>query len=443
MLLRPSYPSPVLAETQPKAAPDATSVRQAMRIGLLSQWYQPEPQTVPEVLARELMRRQHMVKVLTGFPNYPLGRIFDGYSLTWRKDELVSGVDVRRVALFPSHSHSRVGRLLNYATFAASASLWGTGWFRDIEALWVFNSPPTVGLPTWITKARYRPRVVMHIMDLWPESLTVSGFGRSMLKWHWLHQGMDRWLSMTYEVADLIACTSRNQVELLNQRGIPRDKLSYAPIWIDETVFHPVPKDEALAVELGVADKTVLLYAGSLGEAQGLDVLVDACNRLSDVSSFHCVVAGSGIAEGLLREQAAKSNVKNISFLRRWPMHDMTRLMSIGDIHFVSLRADPLSEIAMPSKLPATLACARPVIVAARGDASNIVSRSGSGWTCEPGDAEQLERAIRLALTASKNDLLDIGQRARRAYEAEFALTIGVERIESLLRGGVHNTDVA
>lgn len=424
----------VLTATEARtASAGAGGPREQMRIGLLSQWYEPEPQTVPQVLARELKTRNHSVKVLTGFPNYPLGRLFDGYHMSWRKDEVVSGVSVRRVALFPSHDGSRVGRLTNYGTFAASASLWGTGWFKEIEALWVYNSPPTVGLPTWLIKARYRPRVVLHIMDLWPESLTVSGFGRSMVKSKWLERGLERWLAKTYEMADAIACTSRRQVDLLVERGVPRDKVSYAPLWVDETVFRPVQKDEALAAELGVAGKRVLLYAGAIGEAQGLDVLIDALDRLEDVRDFHCLIAGSGIAEAGLRQAMADRRLTNVTFLGRWPTRDMTRLMSIGDIHLVSLRADPLAEVAMPGKLPATLACGKPLIVAARGEAEGVVSRSHSGWTCDPGDPDQLEASIRSAINAGAGELEAIGQRARATYEVEFAVKIGVQRIEDLL----------
>lgn len=434
----------MLTAAEPTPASTATGgPKKQRRIGLLSQWYEPEPQTVPQVLARELANRKHSVKVLTGFPNYPLGRLFDGYRMSWRSDEVVSGISVRRVALFPSHDRSRLGRLTNYGTFAASASLWGTGWFKDIEALWVYNSPPTVGLPTWLIKARYRPRVVLHIMDLWPESLTVSGFGRSMVKSRWLERVLDRWLAKTYEVADAIACTSRRQIDLLVERGVSRDKLSYAPIWVDETIFRPVPKDEALAADLGVGGKRVLLYAGAIGEAQGLDVLVEALDRVKDARDFHCLIAGSGIAEARLREEAVDRRLTNITFLGRWPTQDMTRLMSIGDVHLVSLRADPLAEVAMPSKLPATLACGKPLIVAAGGEAEGVVSRSRSGWTCSSGDSDQLEAAIRLAVSASDDELKRIGQRARATYEAEFAVNIGVERIENLLTYSAPRADAA
>jgi len=414
-----------------------------MRIGLLSQWYEPEPQTIPHVLAEELVRRHHSVRVLTGFPNYPTGRVFDGYRMSWRTHEMMSGVAVRRVVLFPSHDQTRLGRLANYGSFATSASLWGAGWFKDIQALWVYNSPPTVGLPTWLIKARYRPRVVLHVMDLWPESLTSSGFGRSMVRWPWLERALDRWLAMTYDVADRIACTSRRQIDILAARGVSRDKLLYAPTWVDEAIFHPIPKDEELLASLNLAGKTVLLYAGAIGEAQGLETLIEVCDRLKDEPRFHCVLAGSGIAEAGLKQQAAEKHLGNVTFIGRWPTQDMTRIMSIGDIHFVSLKAHDLADVAMPSKLPATLACGKPLIVAAGGDAELLVSRTGSGWTCQPGNSPELERAVRSAVALSEGELNDMGYRARAAYEAEFSLKVGIDRIESLLEDPMRSNNAS
>ncbi len=406
-----------------------------MRIGLLSQWYEPEPATIPPSLARELVQRGHSVRVLTGFPNYPEGSLYNGYRMAWRTDSVVSGVPVRRVALFPSHGSSIVGRLANYGSFATSASLFGTDWFRDIEGLWVFNSPPTVGLPTRLIKSRYRPRLLLHIMDLWPESMLASGFGTSTMIWTLLKRGLDRWLSMTYNNADSIACTSRRQVELLVERGVPQDKLAYIPLWADETLFYPMQRDDALASTLGVTDKTVLLYAGAIGEPQGLETLIEVCNRLRDEPNFHCLIAGFGTAESRLREQAREKHLANVSFLGRWPIGGMARLMSIGDVHLVSLRADALAEVAMPSKVQSTLACAKPLIAAALGDAARVVAQSGAGWTCRPGDSNELEAAVRAALDAGQPLLQTMGQRGREAYEAEFAVNIGVGRVEELLAG--------
>ena len=405
-----------------------------MQVGLLSQWYEPEPTPIPSVLAQELDRRGHSVRVLTGFPNYPHGRIYDSYPMSWRRDSNGTAVRIRRVALFPNHGSSAMGRVANYGSFAATASAWGTGFLRGIEGLWVSNSPPTVGLPAWVIKARYRPRVVLHVMDLWPESLIASGFG-SALKWRAIQWALDKWLSVTYDAADIIACSSRTQVDLLAGRGVDSAKLSYVPIWVDESLFHPIEPDVELASRLGVKEKVVLLYVGAIGEPQGLDPLIEVCSSLEKESRFHCVIAGSGAAEPRLRARAEELRLTNVSFLGRWPIQDVGRLMSIGDVHFVSLRSDPLAEVAMPSKVPATLACGKPLIVSAQGEAAAVVVRSGAGWTCAPGDRDALERAVREALAAGSGSLRAMGHKARELYEAEFAVRIGVARIEHMLAG--------
>lgn len=389
---------------------------------------------MPGILARELSKRGHDLRVLTGFPNYPEGRIYPGYRIAPKRDHVDSGVALRRVALYPSHSRSALARAANYASFALSASVWGPGWFKDIDALWVSNSPPTVGLPTWLIKARRRPRVVLHILDLWPESLRSSGFAPSVARLKSLNKALESWLSFTYRTADAIACVSRKQIDLLIERGVPQRKLSYVPIWIDERVFRPVERDRELAAQLGVAGKRVLLYAGTIGEAQGLDTLMDACARMKDEPRFQCVIAGAGVAEARLRTRAVESNLANITFLGRWSTDQMTKLMSIGDAHYVSLRSDPIADVAMPSKLPSTLACARPVVISARGDAGALIAQSGAGWLCAPGEADKLERALREMVDADECHLREMGAKARAVYEREFAINIGVDRIEGLLQ---------
>src|SRR5207302_7086103 len=132
----------------------------------------------------------------------------------------------------------------------------------------------------------------------------------------------------------------------------------------------------------------------AIGEPQGLDPLIEVCAQLRDDPVFHCLIAGSGAAEPRLRARAEEISLQNISFLGRWPITDITRLMSIGDVHLVSLRRDPLAELAMPSKVPATLACGKPMIVAAEGEAARVVSESGAGWACTPGDRDGLEAAL-------------------------------------------------
>ena len=410
-----------------------------LKIGLLTQWYSPEPgpAIVPGVLARALALRGHDVTVVTGFPNYPTGRVADGYQISRRLDiEADDGVRVRRVALYSSHDRSLGRRALNYGSFAVSATLSGVRLLREMDACWVYNSPATIGLPSAAVSALGGPPHLMHVMDLWPDSVGFSGFGflAHPRLYDLAERGLEKWCRWTYQRAAAIACISESVVDELESRGVERRKLHHIPVWTDEEIFFPRERDGDLARLLGAGDDFTLLYAGSLGDAQGLDGLLEVCARLSDLQGFRCLIAGSGIAESRLRWKAAKLGLTNTTFLGRWPPDAMGGLLSVGDLHVVSLSDDPLSAMTMPSKLPAILASGRAVVAVAAGETATIVERAVAGWTVRPGDLAGFEAAIRHAHALGRAGVAPYGASGRRYYERHLALATGVDSVEAVLR---------
>jgi len=207
--------------------------------------------------------------------------------------------------------------------------------------------------------------------------------------------------------------------------------LHYVPMWADETIFQP--SDGDLRAELGVAaDAIVLLYAGALGDAQGLGTLIDACAQITD-GRFLCLIAGSGISEGSLRAHAEEVGATNVRFLGRLPQRQMTNLMATGDFNYVGLRPHALSAITMPSKTQAGLAAGRALLVAAEGDVAAVIRDSGAGFLADPRDPATIAAAIRSACDLGRDGLHDMGARARQYYESTFSVDRGVTSIESLL----------
>jgi len=406
-----------------------------MRIGLVSQWYEPEPgpPRLPGVLARGLAANGHPVRVLTGYPNYPTGRLYPGFEMTLRNQTTADGVTVRRVPLYPSHDASPMRRALNYGSFAASATVFGWDYLGNAEALWFYNSPATVALPVLAARRRSGARTVMHLMDLWPDSLYASGFAGADARNGTIGKALERAVSSSYRHVDVIAYISPGMREVLLDRGVPDSKLAYVPLWANEDLFRPTPRDEQLARDLGVENRIVLLYAGALGNVQGLDELVNVCSRMVDLSEFVCVIAGTGVAEDRLRSRAEELGLNNMIFLGPQPQSEMPALMSVGDVHLVSLRTHPMSSVTMPSKIQATLACGRAIVGAVAGDASSVIAASGAGWVSPPGDEEALESTIRGAVNLGRAKLATLGAAGRAYYEQEFSVDVGVGRIESLL----------
>jgi colanic acid biosynthesis glycosyl transferase WcaI len=400
-----------------------------VRFGLLTQWFDPEPgpASLPGVLARGLVKRGHSVQVVTGFPNYPDGRIADGYSQSRKCDETAEGVDVRRVALYPSHDDSSVKRLINYASFAASSLASGLDPLNDVDALWVNYSPVTIGIPMFVQKGWRNTPLFLHVLDLWPDTLFASGFAREGVAGRSVQSAVNRWCKAMYQAAHTVGYISPGVGDVLASRGVQRRKLTYAPMWADESTFVPLAPTSNRGWGL-MPDQVALVYAGTLGRAQGLHTLVEACARVSD-PRFRCLIAGSGVEEASLRALASERGATNVQFLGRLDKSAIGDLIRAGDVHYVGLNDHPLAHMTMPSKLQAILASARPIIGSLLGDAARCVEQSKAGWVVEPSDVNGLVAAIRLACGAGRTDLARRGRSGRRYYESEFSEAVGVDRI--------------
>lgn len=404
-----------------------------MRVGLLTQWYDPEPgpAALPGVLARGLRDRGHDVHVVTGFPNYPTGRVADGYRVARVLDESRDGVRVRRVAMYPSHDASAVRRLANFTSFGASALASGTSVLATCDAVWVNYSPITVALPMWAARYTARVPMVVHVLDLWPDTIFAADFARTGTAGRIVERAASAWCTGMYAAADSVAYISPGVGSRLEDRGVPADKLHYIPMWADEETFQPTTTNRRAS--LGLAeDEVVVLYAGTLGEAQGLKTLIEACARITD-RRFVALIAGSGTAEGSLRQLAHDLSVTNVRFLGRVPQTDMTELMATADLCYVGLRTHPLSEITMPSKTQAALASGKPLLMAASGDAQRLVSQAGIGFTADPGDPASIAAALNEACRVGRPGLATMGSGARSLYTAKFSSEAGVDAIERLL----------
>jgi colanic acid biosynthesis glycosyl transferase WcaI len=386
---------------------------------------------VPSVLASGLRARDHDVRVLTGFPNYPQGAIYDGYAQRWRgRERLPDGVEVHRVPLYPSHDGRSLPRGLNYLSFAASAGTAARRALADRDCLWVFNSPGTVPLVAARERRRRGLPYLLHIMDVWPDSVLESGMvaGRPGKA---LAAALDRVVGHGYAHASRIAVTSRGQADLLVSRGVPADKVEYCPVWVDEEVFRPRAHDRAVLPEAARSAGRVLMYAGAIGHVQQLDLAVRAAADVQD-TGLHLVLVGSGIAEQGLRDLTHELGAANVHFLGRRPPGEMGVLGAAADAHLVSLADSPLLRITMPSKLPAVLAMERPVVMVGSGDAADVVREAGAGLVAT--SYPELVDALRQLAAAPDEDLRAWGSAGRRCYEQEFSLERGVSAVESMLQ---------
>lgn len=405
-----------------------------MKVGMLTQWFAPETGAalVPTVLGRELARRQHDVRVLTGFPNYPIGRIYPGYRQEWDYRESLDGVDIRRVPLYPSHDNRAAQRAANYLSFAASATIRAGRHLGDVDALWVYNSPAPVGLVAARLSRRSKVPYLLHVMDLWPDSVLDSG----MLPRSARYAGeriLTQMVNRGYDSAARIAVISPSQVDLLVSRGVPRSKLIYLPLCADEDLFFPRPSDRSLLPAEAQRADLVLMYAGSMGQVQNLDAVVDAVAAIPG-DQVHLVFVGTGSAEHSLRDRARDLGGRNIHFMGRRRADEMGDLTAAADVQLVSLADTPGMRRTMPSKIAAILSAERAIVAACAGDAARVARESGGGVVVPPGDPVALRHALQ-DLASSPKETRRMGAAGHNYYQRELSRRAIVDRVENELFG--------
>jgi colanic acid biosynthesis glycosyl transferase WcaI len=408
---------------------------EAMKVGIYAQWYDPEPgpASLPGVYARALSARGHDVSVLTGFPNYPTGRLYPGYTGRRPITEVRDGISVRRLPLYPHHGQSAMGRMANYGSFALTAGLLGARSLAAPDALWVYNSPATVAVPLLMRRKRNRTPFLLHVQDLWPESVAESGMLPGGVVGSIATAGLRALVRHAESAASAIAVISPSVEELLVAKGVPREKISYVPNPTTESLVYPRERRADLRGQLAGPGDFVLMYAGSLGNVQALEVSVLAMELLRDRSDIKLVFVGSGIAEASLREQVAKLELKSVTFHVRTVPEEIPDLMAAADVQLVSLRENPFLAATTPSKIQAILASANPILAAMNGDGADLVLRSGGGLTCEPGDPAALAAAILTFADMSRTQCSALGHAGRNHYLTHMSAARTAETVENLL----------
>jgi colanic acid biosynthesis glycosyl transferase WcaI len=400
-----------------------------MRVLLLTQWFDPEPTFKGLAFARELVRQGCEVDVLTGFPNYPGGRIYPGYSVRLFQYNVIDGVHITRVPLYPSHDQSHLRRFFNYLTFSISAAIYGAFIIRKPSVIYSYHPPITVGLAALFIKAVRRVPVLYDLQDLWPDTLRATG----MLTSSFLNRLIAHVCLCVYRHVDHIVVLSPGFKRVLLSRGVPQQKISIIYNWCDEASL--ARKSGSLPSLFNSAvNRYVILFAGNIGKAQALSSILDAACILKSLNSrVTWVFLGHGVERQLLLSKAANLNLDNVVFLPPVPMTDVGIYLHHADALLVHLRKDPLFKITIPSKTQAYMAVGKPILMAVEGDAADLVRSSSSGIVVEPENAVELAKAAEFLSALPQCTLDSMGRSAKSFYSEHLSIHEGVRQFITIL----------
>ena len=399
----------------------------AKRVLLLTQWFDPEPTFKGIVFARELQMRGFQVEVVTGFPNYPQGKLYPGYKIKALQKEHIDGIEVNRVALYPSHDSSALKRVFNYLSFSFSALVYCLFKAKKADVIYAYHPPLTVGFTAIITKLFRRIPVVYDIQDMWPDTLRSTG----MLTNEWVLRLIGLSAKLVYKFISRIVVLSPGFKKLLIQRGVPSGKIDVIPNWCDEESLNMSNVDISNLFPSG--SKFTVLFAGNLGYAQALNTIIDAASlldkKLEDVTF---VFLGDGVVTDSLKNEVKHKNLSNVIFLPQVPMSDVGTYLKKADVLLVHLRRDPLFEITIPSKTQAYMSVGKPIIMGVPGDAAEIIKKAQCGLIIEPESPEQLADSVEKLYRLGANERSQLGKNAADYYDKHLSVKVGVDHFAEI-----------
>ncbi|CAN5730033.1 glycosyltransferase family 4 protein [soil metagenome] len=398
------------------------------RILVLSIYHDPEPIPKTGELARELQRRGHEVTVVTAFPHYPSGDLYAGFRLApWRREHR-GGLPILRTFIYPYHGRRSSLRMLNYLSWMVSSiqAAWLT---PPCDVIYVWHPPLTVGVSAWILSKLKRAPFVYDVQDLWPESALASGLMKPGRLVDLLY-ALAQWV---YRRAPRILVVSADAAEHLRRSGVSAAKITVAPHWIDTADFER-PRHRDVRTEFGWNDRFVVMFAGNLGMVQGLETVIEAAAMLGRSSPrVLFVLVGDGAARPQLEQLVADRGATNVAFAGRHPASEMPAFFAGADVLLVHLRKSDIADHAIPTKILAYMASARPIICATGGAAAEVVSNAGAGIVTEPGEPQALADAVEDLASRPESERARMGHSGRAYLHEHFDKQHVIDQYERVL----------
>jgi glycosyltransferase involved in cell wall biosynthesis len=389
---------------------------------ILTQYYAPEmgaPQIRLRSFARELRKLGFDVSVLTAMPNYPLGKIFDGYANRWSVSEEIDGIPVKRLWVFASNTRSGAARIVNYCSFAISALSLLFGPRPDV--LFVESQPLPLGIVGLLMKWLRGVPYVYNVPDLQVDVARQLGFLRGpMLD---LALGFE---NMLLKNAWKVSTVTHAFVEHFVSRGVPPENITFLPNGADTELLKPLPASEELLTRLRLHGKKVIVSVGTMAYYQALDTIVEAAERLAAHPEYVVLMVGNGPERERIQALVKSKGLTNVLF-PRISYEESAQLYSIASAAIATFRDVAVARRMRPSKLFPALSCGVPVIFSGCGEAAELIQHNGCGIAVPPEDSAALAQAImKLADDAALRR--QMGRNGRLLAEREYSWSGIVER---------------
>lgn len=389
-----------------------------MRILVISQYYYPEQFKINDI-CESLVEKGHTVKVITGLPNYPFGKIFDDYKKGNKRKELINGVFIQRCFQF-ARGKNVIGLALNYFSFMITASI-KTFLLKEVyDLVLVYQlSPVLMAIPGIIYKKKQSIPIYLYCLDLWPESLKVNIKNED----NFIYKIIKRISREIYQSCDMIGITSKPFSQYFTEvHQIEESKISYLP----QHGYDILPE-----LKYDYNSSINISYFGNIGKAQDFDLIINNIDKLKNNILFHLI--GNGSEYENLKQKISDKGLADRIILHGYKLRtDLYELYSMTDICLLTLKSNSLIDKTLPAKMIEYLSTKKPILAIAEGAIQDVIIESQCGYCIGHASAHDLIEKVNL-LSSSK-DLRDkLGLNGRSYFEKNFTKEIFMENLESQL----------
>lgn len=371
-----------------------------MKILFLTDNFPPEynaPATRTYEHCKEWVKQGVEVTVITCFPNFPNGKVFEGYTNNWKQTEYIDGIKVIRVWSFISANTGTLKRSVDFLSFAITSFLSGLSVRCDLI---VATSPQFfTAVSGWALGFLKRKKWVMEVRDLWPESIKAVG----ALQSSWILSFFEKIELFLYRSAYKIVVVTDSFKANLVSRGISSDKIFVVKNGVDLSAYRPREKNTGLIPKPDIADKFVIGYVGTHGLAHGLDFILRCVDKLND-DTFHFLFIGDGAEKKNLVRQAEDLKLKNITFIGSVKKSAIGNYLALLDVALVPLKKSSTFESVIPSKVFESVAMNIPILLGVDGEARHMIESYKAGIYFEPeNEVDFIDKLKRLRTTICKD----------------------------------------
>ena len=377
-----------------------------MKILVICQYYYPEPFRITDI-CEEFVKRGHKVTVITGTPNYPMGRIYEGYRFGKKRDEVINGVNVHRCFTI-GRRQGAFYRFLNYYSYAISSTNYVKRLKAEYDVVFVNQLSPVMMANAGITyKKKHKKKMILYCLDLWPESLVAGGINKHSVVYKYFH----RYSEKIYSQADRTLVSSQSFIKyFLDEFNIT--DAEYLPQYAEE-IFSP---ETCQKEPNGNID---LMFAGNVGVAQSVDTIIRAAALTLDIPNLRWHIVGDGSELRKVKQLAKEIHADSVIFHGRQPLDLMPKFYAMADVMLVSLIRDNSLSATLPGKIQTYMATGKPIIAAADGETKHIISEAKCGYCVGAEDYVELEKVARSL--CAQNDIRELSNNAKQYFITKFS----------------------